>query len=257
LGAALKTLGRALAVRIFFAGLSVLLMSFHARANQNVLLSWDTNTDSTIAGYNVYYGTASRSYTQKINAGNTSASVISNLTSGVTFYFAVTAYDIFGIESLPSNEVSYTVPVVTATNPPVKLSMRSVRADATAKVFSISSAGTAPTNWTLQASTDLRTWDAVSTGTNSAVNVSVVVASSPQMFFRLNSASSGISLATKNAGMPNSFFITSSATPANWTMQSSSDLKTWSALSTGSNAPVNIAVIVSKAPAMFFRLKGN
>ena len=242
-------------MRIFFGGLSLLTLS--ARANQNVLLSWQTNVDSTIAGYNVYYGTSSRTYDVKISAGNKSSEVISNLLSGSTYYFAVTAYDIFGVESLPSDEVSYTVPLVTVSNPPVNLSMRSIRADATTKIFSITSSGAAPTNWTLQASTDLHTWNSISTGTNSSIAVSVVIATSPQMFFRLNSASPGISLATQNAGLPNSFFITTSASPASWTMQSSSDLNNWTTLTAGTNAPVNIAVIVSKAPAMFFRVKGN
>ena len=45
----------------------------------------------------------------------------SNLASGATYFFAVTAYDTNGLESDYSSEVSYTVPLPTNTAPTIVL----------------------------------------------------------------------------------------------------------------------------------------
>src|SRR3990172_2682578 len=78
-------------------------------------LSWSSNTDSVIVGYKVYYGTASSTYTQVADVGLTSTPdapeyTASNLAEGNTYYFAVTAYDVFGNESGFSNEVVKIIP---------------------------------------------------------------------------------------------------------------------------------------------------
>src|SRR6266550_966200 len=79
-------------------------------AAQNITLKWDPNPAPNLAGYRLYYGTNSGVYTQEIDVGNMTAALISNLKEGRTYFFAVTAFNTAG-ESLPSNEVSYTVPV--------------------------------------------------------------------------------------------------------------------------------------------------
>lgn len=78
-------------------------------------LSWyapTANSDGTIltnlAGYKIYYGMSSRNYSQVIDVGNVTTYTVTNLTGGITYYFAATAYNIFGIESAYSNEVSKT-----------------------------------------------------------------------------------------------------------------------------------------------------
>lgn len=74
---------------------------------KSVTLAWDPSPATyTIANYNVYYGTASRAYSQVIPAGTNATLSISNLVSGTTYYFAVTAVDIFGLESDYSSEIS-------------------------------------------------------------------------------------------------------------------------------------------------------
>lgn len=85
------------------------LLGYHASAHaaSSVTLAWDAS-DPGVAGYNVYYGTGSGAYTQVVDAGNQTSATISNLSDGSTYYFAVTAYDPNGLESLPSGEVSYT-----------------------------------------------------------------------------------------------------------------------------------------------------
>ncbi len=69
-------------------------------------LAWDPNTEPDLAGYKLYYGTSSGSYQQSVNVGNLTQYSLSNLQDGVTYYFAVTAYDTEGNESGYSNEVS-------------------------------------------------------------------------------------------------------------------------------------------------------
>lgn len=74
-------------------------------------LTWDaptTNADGTsltdLGGYKVYYGTSSGNYTDSIDVGNVTTYTIDKLSPG-TYYFAVTAYDIWGNESVRSDEV--------------------------------------------------------------------------------------------------------------------------------------------------------
>ncbi len=83
-------------------------------ALQSVTLAWDASPDPTVLGYNVYYGAASGTYTNKVDAVNATSATISNLVEGVTYYFAVTAYNGVGLESDPSNEAIYTVPLLPA-----------------------------------------------------------------------------------------------------------------------------------------------
>jgi len=76
---------------------------------ENVTLAWDANKESDLKGYNLYYGTASGNYTTDIDVGNTTQYTISDLQDGVTYYFAVTAYNEADYESNYSAELSYTV----------------------------------------------------------------------------------------------------------------------------------------------------
>src|SRR5208283_4138058 len=80
-------------------------------------LSWTpptTNTNGTaltdLAGYTVYYGTASGNYTQNVNVGNVTTYTVSSLAAGTTYYFAAAAFDSSGNQSAYSNEVSKTIP---------------------------------------------------------------------------------------------------------------------------------------------------
>jgi len=91
----------ALCLACFFLGNIRLLAA-------NVTLAWDPKTDSNLAGYKVYYGNASRSYSSTVNVGNTTTHTVSSLGPG-TYYFAVTAYYTSGTETAFSNEASYAV----------------------------------------------------------------------------------------------------------------------------------------------------
>jgi len=86
---------------------SVLLGSLSpVQAAQSVTLAW--NPDPGVAGYHLHYGTASGVYNQTTDVGNTTTATVPNLTPGLTYFFVVTAFNTAGLESLPSNEVSFT-----------------------------------------------------------------------------------------------------------------------------------------------------
>ena len=74
-------------------------------------LRWDRNPESDIAGYRVYHGRTSRSvrpYDTMTLITNQTSHTVGNLTPG-TYFFAVTAVNLAGLESGFSNEVSATV----------------------------------------------------------------------------------------------------------------------------------------------------
>ncbi len=69
-------------------------------------LQWAANSESDLAGYKMYQGTTSGSYGLSADVGKVTTYTASNLQTGLTYYFSLTAYDTSGNESLPSIEVS-------------------------------------------------------------------------------------------------------------------------------------------------------
>lgn len=98
-----------LAIPILFFGLT-------AAIGASVKLEWTPTPDASVAGYNIYYGGASRAYTNQINAANNTNGSVYGLVCGETYYFAVTAYDASGVESDYSGEAVYIVPSLPTTN---------------------------------------------------------------------------------------------------------------------------------------------
>jgi hypothetical protein len=80
--------------------------TFTTLADVKVTLAWDPNTETDLAGYKVYVGTASRTYTTTLDVGNVTTCTVNGLVPGQVYYFAVTAYDTSRNESTFSNEVS-------------------------------------------------------------------------------------------------------------------------------------------------------
>ena len=74
----------------------------------SVSLAWDPETDPSVDGYNLWMGFTSGAETRGANLGLVSMTTI-QLTSGVTYYFVVTAHNTVG-DSLPSNEISFVAP---------------------------------------------------------------------------------------------------------------------------------------------------
>jgi len=82
---------------------------------REAVLSWQppTNADGStltnLSGYKVYYGTASKNYTQTVGVSGASTRTWTLSLAPGTYYFAVTAIDSTGAERAKSNEVSKTV----------------------------------------------------------------------------------------------------------------------------------------------------
>lgn len=94
----------------------------------SALLRWGMNSESDMAGYRIYKGTASLIYTAFSSGGNyidvglsgiggstdAPAAYVPDLPNGIQAYLAITAYDNSGNESTFSTELSYakTVPLL-------------------------------------------------------------------------------------------------------------------------------------------------
>jgi hypothetical protein len=128
-----------------------------------IKLAWDRpETDASVIGYKVYYGTASRTYTVRIKVGNVTTYTVQRLAQGVTYYFAVTAYNRFG-ESSYSNEVSEMI-TETASTPNV---LSGPTSGITRKLYSYRTGGSTSSlgnhvqyqfDWNGDGSTNLSTW---------------------------------------------------------------------------------------------------
>ena len=90
-------------------GLTLLLLTAQSPTAQ-VTLAWDDSPSAEVAGYLLYYGIQSRTYTASIDVGMATTYTITGLPSGQTYYFAVTAYDSTGdAESDFSDEIFTTL----------------------------------------------------------------------------------------------------------------------------------------------------
>jgi hypothetical protein len=99
--------------RLLIWGLIILVCSAFEVEAAVVTLAWDLSSSPNIAGYRLYSGTTSDVYSQTIELGNATSTLVSNLVTGKTYFFVVTAYNTLGVESAPSNEVSYLAPSTT------------------------------------------------------------------------------------------------------------------------------------------------
>jgi len=76
----------------------------------DAVLTWNPNSEADLAGYRVYVGLLPGVYGAPIDVGRVTSWTVPNLTAGLTYYFAVTAYDTEGNQSGYSNEVRKTIP---------------------------------------------------------------------------------------------------------------------------------------------------
>ena len=135
---------------------SALLLCASIPVPQSVLLEWSPSPSSDVVGYHVYYGAASGTYTNMVDVGNTTNATITGLAIGVTYYFAVTAYNSYGLESAYSNQASYTIaPVV---YPTVQISFALGQLTLTGR-------GQAGTNYNILGSPDLTNWSVIGSTT--------------------------------------------------------------------------------------------
>ena len=151
---------------LFIAASLLAIMQFPAFAAGSVTLAWQPSTDTNVVGYNIYFGGASETYTNKISAGNAVSSVISNLVQGATYYFAATAYDSTGMESPFSNEASYAVPLnaVNVNNPPTLNAISNVAINENAGAQTVNLSGVSS-----GATSEIQTLNITATSSNPAL----------------------------------------------------------------------------------------
>ena len=85
---------------------AVFIRGYCTNLTTSVTLAWSPSSDPSVAGYKLYFGTASHDYTGSVDTGSSTTTTVSNLVAGATYYFAVTAYDSSGLQSPFSNEAS-------------------------------------------------------------------------------------------------------------------------------------------------------
>lgn len=134
-------------------GLMLLVAGFGqaARAERTIQLAWDASASPDVAGYFVYSLEENALVPTRLDAGAGTHVTVTGLKEGLRYDFTVTAYNASGLESLPSNRATFTVPVPLKILPPAAGS-RLMRLQ-----FPV-----APAHWyELQVSTDLNTWNTV------------------------------------------------------------------------------------------------
>ena len=75
-------------------------------AARSVRLVWDPNPEPD--DYILQYGTRTGKPTRSLEVGKKTTAAVSDLEDGTTYYFVVVARNSRGVESPPSNEVSFT-----------------------------------------------------------------------------------------------------------------------------------------------------
>jgi hypothetical protein len=118
-------------------------------AAANVTLSWSASPDADATGYKIYFGTASGNYTGNVAVGLVTSVTISNLSPGITYYFAATTlYGASGEESAFSSEASFVTPGC------LTMSRRTSCSSPTQLNFPV-----VPGHWyEVQATTNFQTW---------------------------------------------------------------------------------------------------
>jgi hypothetical protein len=96
-----------LSIALFVAASLLLPVCVPMGHAATVTVAWNANSEPTVAGYRLYYGTSSGHYSYSVDVGNSTRCTLSSLQEGVTYYLAVAAYDVYGNYSGYSNEITY------------------------------------------------------------------------------------------------------------------------------------------------------
>jgi hypothetical protein len=162
------------------AFLSLFTLSVVAQTQCSVTLAWDPSPGDSIVGYNLYYGSASRTYTNIDQVGDVTQVTVTNLCPGATYYFAITSVDASGAESDYSAELIYTVPRALAT--------LQLRVTPTGQAI-LDATGLAGQSYDILAAPSLGSWTNLGTLTLGADGTSEFIdstaAGQPSCFYRL------------------------------------------------------------------------
>ncbi len=222
-------------------------------AVQSVSLAWDPSPDTNVVGYFLHYGTASGSYPNRIDVGNTTNAAVPGLIEGRVYYFVATAYNAAGLESDPSNELMFTVPGI------LKLT-RALSPGAPASVAFPAALGQ---NYFLEASENLKSWHPVWV-TVAATNGWLQFqdpqsAYLPQRFYRLAMVAPATIKLTPGSTPQSPVTVNFPAVVGRtYVLQASTDLNSWQQIwttSVATNGWVQFQDLQSPAlPKRFYRL---
>ena len=89
----------------------MLWVTFAMAETTSVTLEWWPNPEPDIGGYQVYWGTQTRGYSEIVDVGNVTEYRVEGLEVDVKYYFAVTAYNTHGYHSDYSKEI-FCIPIL-------------------------------------------------------------------------------------------------------------------------------------------------
>jgi hypothetical protein len=122
-----------------------------ADAAQSLALTWNPSAAAGVAGYHIHYGNDGTNFQYEVDAGTNTSYLVTGLQESQTNSFIVTAYNAQGVESAPSNLISYLVPGL------VELAPKAGPRTATVIRFVVAPGHT----YQVQASVNLTTWDTI------------------------------------------------------------------------------------------------
>lgn len=156
--------------------------STHAQNGLGAFVNWIASDSPDVVGYNIYYGTSSRHYTNVIFVGgNTTTMEINGLDADTTYFLAVTTVDSGGNESSFSTETYFATPA-----PPV-LSALPYTDNYGNPYVEITSTQIITRDWELDYTFDLVNWGVYDFGYESVADdfVPTNLDYYPLMFFRI------------------------------------------------------------------------
>jgi hypothetical protein len=95
---------------LVLALLVVLIFPMNASASRSVRVAWNPNPETNIQGYRIYYGEVAAGYTNLVDVGLNTTGSVTDLAFETGYFFYLTAYNVYGLESDPSTVLYYTTP---------------------------------------------------------------------------------------------------------------------------------------------------
>lgn len=138
----------------------------------SILVNWNANTESDLAGYIVYYGVQSGVYSAAVDVNKVTSYQINNATTGATYYIALSAYDTSGNESNLSTEASIYVPTTVPPTTPTVTTLSPAKGAVVSTNPYFTWKGTGIAKYRVAISLDNRNYYAIYSGTGTSCRMS-------------------------------------------------------------------------------------
>jgi hypothetical protein len=223
---------------VTLAGLS--LFTANAIQTASVKITWTPSLSTNVAGYDIYYGTASSNYTHSVSVSNVTDVTVAGLTNGTTYYFAAKSYTGTGVLSLFSQQIAFVAGLTSAIPATISSPIASQSGQ-----FGFLISGSAGYQYAVEASTNLVNWVVIGINTAPFAFVDTNASQFPHRFYRAVYAANLQSLLPPMAGQISSgsqnasgyfSFTVSGTTGSPYAVEASTNLVNWIILATN-NAP--------------------